>query len=127
MIPLPPEYATVREAVKAWERLRLIYNGALLLPGLFVAWRVVALEFPGGPFPYSFLDLVVQCGLFAVMANLLYCLGPYVEFVITAIGYPVTAKRARYILFGVGLFGSIGLIALAAIMLELWVALPSQP
>ena len=86
--------------VLGWEKLRLVYNAILLLPGLVVCtvyyreglWRVAE----------GFLTrfhLLIEVGigalLFGLAANVCYCLGPYAECVIAAAGFPVTGRKIR--------------------------------
>ena len=97
--------------VLSWEKLRLIYNGVLLLPGLIVCviyfreslWRV----WEGFA---TRLQLVVEIGIgaliFGLAANICYCLGPYTECLVAAAGFPVTGRKVRPFLFGVGLLMS---------------------
>lgn len=118
MNPITSGIETTRETVKAWERLRLVYNVVLLLAGLPVVWLVLDGDFPPmGPFPNSPLELVFDCVVFGLLANVFFCLGPYAEFVVVAIGFPLTARKIRYALFGLGLLVSLGLIGLVVLLL----------
>ena len=86
MKPLSPEIAYSRATVRSWERLRLIYNGILLVPGVLLIWRTLTLQattenlsvVPIG----GVVELIAQAVVFGVVANICYCLGPYVEFVL---------------------------------------------
>ena len=58
--------------------------------------------------------------IFGFVANICYCLGPYAEFVLTALGFPVSGKRARWFLFGVGMLLSLALVSAAWLYVEYW-------
>ena len=72
------------------------------------------------------VDLVVPAVLFGIGANICFCLGPYTEFIITALGFPLSARRIRYFLFGAGLMISLGGIMLVWFMLELSSGFPAS-
>lgn len=55
------------------------------------------------------------------MANICYCLGPYTEFVITALGFPISGARSRYLIFGIGVMISLGVVALPWVYVEYYV------
>ena len=41
---LTPEIEFCRATVKSWEKLRLLYNVILLLPGIALIWRIIHLQ-----------------------------------------------------------------------------------
>ena len=102
MNTVPPQLSSVRDTVKSWEFMRLIYNAVLLVPGIFIAWRVASGGFGVIGLATWWGDLLLQCVAFGATANVFYCLGPYAEVVIVALGFPLTGTRLRYILFGWG-------------------------
>ncbi len=135
MKQLSPEIEFCRETLKSWEKLRLLYNGILLGPGIALLWRILHVQGemmaenpPGMGFVIMHpVDLFVRATLFGVCANICYCLGPYSEFAITALGFPVTGRRIRYFLFGLGLLISLGVIMLVWVTLELYSGFPAPP
>lgn len=98
----------LRSIVLPWEKLRLLYNGILLVPGLAIcagvyresAWRLTD-GFPGAAL--ELIEIGLGAALFGLVANVCFCLGPYAECVIAALGYPLTGRRIRPFLFGCGL------------------------
>jgi len=112
-----------RGIVRAWERLRLIYNGVMVGPGiLFATLFYHDNVWWGGGYASAATALLIQIGvgivLFALGANICFCLGPYAESVIVALGYPVTGRKLRPFLFGMGLLGS-----LAPVVVGIWLHL----
>ncbi|MAT46821.1 MAG: hypothetical protein CMO35_05250 [Verrucomicrobiaceae bacterium] len=73
------------------------------------------------------VDLFVRALLFGICANVCFCLGPYSEFIVTALGFPLTARKIRILLFSLGLMMSLGIIMLVWFLMELSVSLPSPP
>lgn len=103
----------VREIVLAWERLRLLYNALLLLPGLGLLAMAV-----GQGLPWSVG--IVECVFVALAANVAFFLGPACEFYLSALfldGRPV--GRGRWLIFGAGLVVSAGVFVLAWQLLSL--------
>ncbi|RYD23223.1 MAG: hypothetical protein EOP88_05030 [Verrucomicrobiaceae bacterium] len=100
--------AALGELVRAWEKLRLIYNGVVVLPGL----GVLALWVNAGmPLPVAiFFSIVTGIG-----ANLAFFLGPLSELywrVLFRQGLPI--GKGRNLIFGAGLVISGGVMVLAA-------------
>jgi hypothetical protein len=94
--------AGAMEVFFAWEKLRLVYNGVLLVVSLSICgWAVV--------------DVVVEAVLAALCANLMYCAGPVGECYLTWFGVPGVA--ARSLLFVLGLVLSV-LIVLAIVVVH---------
>ena len=44
MKELESEVEFCRKTMKSWEKLRLLYNGVLLLPGIALLWRILHLQ-----------------------------------------------------------------------------------
>lgn len=132
---LTPEIEFCRATVKSWEKLRLLYNVILLLPGIALIWRIIHLQQvmmaenpPGMGFPIMHpAKVVTGAFVFGFCANLCFCLGLYTEVVITALGFPLSTRRIRYFLFGLGLMISLGGIMLVWFMLELSSRFPAPP
>ena len=127
MKPLTPEIEFCRATVKSWEKLRLLYNVILLLPGIALIWRIIhvqqvmmAANPPGMGFPIMHpAEVVIGAFVFGFCANLCFCLGPYTEVVITALGFPLSARRIRYFIFGLGLILSLAVISVLWLLMEL--------
>ena len=72
--------ATIREIVTFWEKRRLVYNAILLLPGLFILWRVFGLGETAGFSPVeTILGLGFWALVFGVMANICFSLARWAE------------------------------------------------
>lgn len=135
MKSLTPEIEFCRATVKSWEKLRLLYNVILFLPGIALIWRIIHLQQvmmaenpPGMGFPIMHpAKVVTGAFVFGFCANLCFCLGLYTEVVITALGFPLSTRRIRYFLFGLGLMISLGGIMLVWFMLELSSRFPAPP
>lgn len=100
----------VRRIVVEWERLRLVYNAVLLVPGLVVLWAMV--RYAGMPAGVAAAGGVVV----GVGANVAFFLGPLAEFYLSAVflgGRPI--GRGRWLFFGAGLVVSLGLFLLAGV------------
>lgn len=99
-----------REIVVGWERLRVIYNVVMFLVGGSLLWIVLqsdaATEATAGLAPPIVVYLTAAL-LFGIGANVCYCVGPYLELMLVALGYPESGKRVRYFLFGIGLLFSV--------------------
>ena len=127
MKELESEVEFCRRIVKSWEKLRLLYNGALLFPGIAMLWRILHLQAdrmaqnpPGMGFPIMDpVDLFIRALLFGICANVCFCLGPYSEFIVTALGFPLTARKIRVPLISLGLMMSLGIIILVWFLVEL--------
>ena len=135
MKELESEVEFCRRIVKSWEKLRLLYNGALLFPGIVLLWRILHLQAermaqnpPGMGFPIMDpVTLFISALLFGICANVCFCLGPYSEFIVTALGFPLTARKIRVLLFSLGLMMSLGIIMLVWFLMELSGSFPSPP
>ena len=128
MKPLTPEIEYCRATVKSWEKLRFLYNAILILPGIAIILRAIYLQDQfmesgnlsmGEQYPIGHpIDLVASAFVFGFAANLCYCLGPYTEFVITALGFPISGQRSRYLLFGLGTMLSLAVLSLPWLWVE---------
>jgi hypothetical protein len=130
MKPLTPEIEYCRATVRVWERLRILYNAILLLPGVALIWRTLHLQKPTGRGSYPLgepLELIATALAFGLGANICYCLGPYVEFVMTALGLPLSGERTRYFVFGLGVLLSISMIGLSWLYVEYYFVTPLVP
>ena len=131
MNPEAPEITYCRTTIKAWEKLRIIYNGIMLVAGGIVLWRAISLQnwivahdmATGGPahvYPIAPVPVLVMAALgFGLIANLCFCLGPYSEFLLAARGVPLTGERIRKFVFAMGVLLSLGLVGLAWAAVEL--------
>ena len=97
------------------------------MPGIALLWRILHLQAermaqnpPGMGFPIMDpVDLFIRALLFGICANVCFCLGPYGEFIVTALGFPLTARKIRVLLFSLGLMMSLGIIMLVWFLMEL--------
>ncbi len=96
--------AIARRTFYAWEKLRIVYIGVLVL---------ITLGFVGLRRLWG-LELSFTMIVGAVGANVCFFAGPVVETYVVWLGY--RGKRLRYVLFSAGLALSIGL---AVVMLAL--------
>jgi hypothetical protein len=85
-------------AVRYWERMRLVYNGVLLLVvlGCFVAL------YPGSRETFT-VHLGLLLFLLAVLANVAYSAAYFVDVFAQMTGYQVLWQRLRWVLFSIGL------------------------
>lgn len=135
MKELESEVEFCRRIVKSWEKLRLLYNGALLFPGIVLLWRILHLQAermaqnpPEMGFPIMDpVTLFISALLFGICANVCFCLGPYSEFIVIALGFSLTARKIRVLLFSLGLMISLGIIILAWFLVEVSLSFPSPP
>ncbi|RCL36872.1 MAG: hypothetical protein DBX00_06105 [Verrucomicrobia bacterium] len=135
MKELESEVEFCRRIMKSWEKLRLLYNGALLFPGIVLLWRILHLQAermaqnpPGMGFPIMDpVTLFISALLFGICANVCFCLGPYSEFIVIALGFPLTARKIRVLLFSLGLMISLGIIILVWFLVEFSLSFPSPP
>ncbi|MFP6881992.1 MAG: hypothetical protein VCA34_13645, partial [Roseibacillus sp.] len=69
--------------MKSWEKLRLLYNVILLLPGIALIWRIIHLQQammaanpPGmGIYIMHPAEVVIGAFVFGFCANPFFCLG----------------------------------------------------
>jgi hypothetical protein len=97
----------MREIVIGWERLRLLYNAILAVPGLLVLSAMM------GEYGMPALTAVLSAVFVAVGANLCFLLGPLAELYLRGIfrrGQPL--GRGRWLLFGSGTLLSLFLFVL---------------
>jgi hypothetical protein len=89
------DYAT--DAIKFWERWRLLYNLALtcIVAAYFVA------GYPNSKAALS-LNFVLSLFLLAVVANIAYCAAYLVDIFAQMSGFREVWQRARWLLFVIG-------------------------
>ena len=100
--------SALKEVVSAWEKLRLIYNGLLLIPGILIeAIMVVRQDMP--------IEVaVIGAVLVGTGANVAYFLGPLAELYFRALfRNGESIGRGRLLIFGAGLVISAGVFLLA--------------
>lgn len=103
--------SALRELVVAWERLRLVYNVILLVPGLVI--ESIWVTGQGMPLGVAFLG----AGMIAVGANIAYFLGPLAELYFRGVfRNGESIGRGRMLIFGLGLLVSAGVFALALLV-----------
>jgi hypothetical protein len=105
----------IRDRMASWERLRLVYNLVMLGVGVAVAMRIHAIVQSLPMACHSTIKMNYDPGgivrasiLFAVMANILYFLGPIAETYIVSFTSWDFRRVHRYLVFAVGLLFSMG-------------------
>jgi hypothetical protein len=85
------------EAIKFWEPMRFVYNGALACIVLLYYWR-------GLPHSREFanVDGVLFIFILAVLANVAYCAAYPADIFAQLSGFREQWRRLRWILFGIG-------------------------
>ena len=93
--PTLREYAT--DAIKFWERARILYN--LVLAAIVVGYFVAGYPFSKGTLSFNSL-----LGLFllAVIANVAYCAAYIVDIFAQLSGFRELWQRSRWLLFSIG-------------------------
>lgn len=109
--PSRDERATLGELVLGWEKLRVIYNGIMILPGL----AVLALWVDRQNLP---LFAATICGiLVAVGANIAFMLGPLAELYLRGLlRNGASLGKGRLLIFGAGLIVSAGVVVISGIL-----------
>jgi len=112
--PLDPfDPAALSELVRAWEKLRLFYNGIVLLPGIsiLVAWNI---------HQHTPQSVAIVSGLFVgFCANIAFFLGPLVELYQRGFfRYGATLGKERWLIFGAGLVVSVAVLLMFGLMPE---------
>lgn len=100
----------LREIVVAWEKLRLVYNAILLIPGLVVVGLALNAGMPG-EFGVGGAVMV------ALAANAAFFLGPLAEVYVRAVlldGRPL--GRGRWLIFSAGMVVSAGVFVAGFLM-----------
>jgi hypothetical protein len=111
--PLVDQKPALRELVLAWEKLRILYNALLILPGLLVLISMVTdLHTP-------VIQAVISGAVVAVGANCCFFLGPAAELYLRGLfrqGQPL--GRGRWLIFGIGTMLSLMLFVLSLVQLK---------
>lgn len=102
--------AIVTDSIRYWEFMRLIYNGVLTLLTV-VGIVVVGIR-------ASELIMLVGLAFLAVLANLCYCLVYPIDLFIQLSNYQEAWRKARILLFLVGLGLASSLTAAAIFMMR---------
>jgi hypothetical protein len=99
------------DIVRSWEKLRILYNLILLLPGLGILF-LQARQFHLSP-----LVAVVEALVVAAGANFAFLLGPAAELYFRALfRRGESIGRGRLLIFGAGLVVSAGVFLIALLM-----------
>ncbi len=109
----PPtgDRATLGELVFGWEKLRLIYNGILLLPGTCVLILWITRQHL--PIPAAIAGGIIT----AIGANIAFLLGPLAELYLRGLlrnGAPL--GKGRLLIFCAGLVVSAGVFVVSGIL-----------
>lgn len=111
--PQVEQKPALRELVLAWEKLRILYNALLLLPGLMILFLLVTEENLSVP------QVIVMGAGVAIGANCCYFLGPAAELYLRGLfrkGEPL--GRGRWLIFGSGTMLSLMLFILFLVQLK---------
>lgn len=105
--------AALCELVRAWEKLRLLYNGILLLPGIsiLVVWNISQ---------HTQQPVAILSGLFVgFCANIAFFLGPLTEIYLRGFfRYGAPLGKERLAIFGAGMVVSAGVLLMFGLMPE---------
>jgi hypothetical protein len=113
-IPADDQRPALREIVLAWEKLRLLYNGLLVVPGLLVLNAMIS------QLGMALIEAVLSAVFVAVCANLCYLLGPVTELYLRGLfrqGQPL--GRGRWLIFGSGTLLSFFLFILTYLQMKI--------
>jgi hypothetical protein len=88
---------SLTSAIKFWEKMRLVYNAALIL----VVAACFAVSYTEAKSRLSW-NLLLGLFLLAVLANVLYCTSYIVDVVVQMSGFRERWARYRWVLFSVG-------------------------
>lgn len=103
--PVANDHATLGELVRGWEKLRVIYNGILLLPGIGVLALWITRQ--NLPVPVA----VVGGILFGIGANVAFMLGPLAELYLRGLfRNGASLGKGRLLILGAGLVVSAGVM-----------------
>jgi len=103
-----PNKSALKEVVVGWEKMRLLYNGLLLIPGLIIEGIMVTNQ--GMPVVAG----VVGAIMIGIGANVAYFLGPLTELYFRALfRNGESIGQGRKLIFGAGLVVSAGVFMLA--------------
>lgn len=111
--PIMDQKPALRELVMGWERLRILYNALLLVPGLLILFTLVTEENIG------VLEALVMGAAVAIGANCCFFLGPASELYLRGLfrkGEPI--GRGRVLIFGSGTMLSLMLFILFLVQLK---------
>lgn len=86
----------VKETLRKWNKLRIIYNLVLFVVGMLVATPSL-MDFP---------DLILGIIIYAILANICFCAGPFLDVYFLVFSDTKTSLL-RNTLFTFGLLGSI--------------------
>ena len=103
--PVASDHATLGELVRGWEKLRLIYNGIMILPGC----GVLALWITRQHLP---VPVAIGGGiLVGIGSNIAFMLGPLAELYLRGLfRNEASLGRGRLLVFGTGLVVSAGVM-----------------
>ena len=112
-LPADDQRPALREIVLGWEKLRLLYNGLLAVPGILVLNSMI------GQFGMGLVEAILSGVFVAVCANLCYLLGPVAELYLRGLfRRGESLGRGRWLIFGSGTLLSLFLFILTFIQLK---------
>ncbi len=111
--PADDQRPALREIVLAWEKLRLLYNALLAVPGILILNEMV------GQLGMPLASAIPSAAVVAVSANLCFLFGPAAELYLRGLfrqGQPL--GRGRWLIFGSGTLLSLFLFILIFIQMK---------
>jgi hypothetical protein len=109
--PLAEDRAALAELVRSWEKLRLLYNGILFLPGLGVL--ILWITRQQLPLPTAMIGGI----FFGIGANVAFMLGPLAELYLRGLfRNGASLGKGRLLIFGAGLTISAGVFLISGII-----------
>ena len=109
--PLAEDRAALAELVRSWEKLRLLYNGILLLPGLGVLILWITRQHL--PVPAAMVGGI----LVGIGANVAFMLGPLAELYLRGLfRNGASLGKGRLLIFSAGIIVSAGVFLISGII-----------
>ncbi|MEO5714291.1 MAG: hypothetical protein ABIT37_12460 [Luteolibacter sp.] len=110
-----PDIAALGELVRAWEKLRLLYNGIMILPGLGVL--ALWISRANLPIPVAIVFAIIV----GLGANTAFFLGPLAELYLRALfrrGEGI--GKGRWLIFSAGLVVSAAVVLFSCVIPVFW-------
>jgi len=111
--PADDQKPALREIVIAWERLRILYNALLAIPGFLIL--IVNMDRYG----MGLVSAAISAVFVAVCANFCFLLGPATELYLRGLfRQGQSLGRGRWLIFGTGTMLSLMLFVLTLVQLK---------
>jgi hypothetical protein len=109
--PLAEDRAPLGELVRGWEKLRLLYNGLMILPGICVLTLWVTRQLL--PLPTAIIGGILT----GIAANVAFMLGPLAELYLRGLfRNGASLGKGRLLIFSAGLAVSAGVFLIFGII-----------